>query len=174
MTGNWGVHLVDAGLQFLDPQIRSVWGRVRHLFNPGDAEDDICAIVEDRHGVVLDVEMTSVDASDQPGWVVCGRYGTLWIQGKEAHVRRFDPKKVKQLPVNDLHYAPKRQYGVVPGPDNIPWIEETMSPQPKKRYESYYDRLYLSLREKAPLFVTPESARLTYEVLGRIRKGSGF
>jgi len=174
MLGNWGVHLVDAGLQFLRPPIVQVWGHLQHLFNPGDAEDDIKAVIQDKKGVVLDIEMTSVDASDQPGWVVCGRWGTLWLQGKKAYMKRFDPKKIKKLKPNDLHYAPERRYGVIPGPDEIPWMEQEMAVEPKKQVQSYYDRLYLSLRKKAPLLVTPESARLTYEVLARIRRGSGF
>lgn len=46
--------------------------------------------------------------------------------------------------------------------------------KPRKRYESYYDNLYRAVREGAPLLVSPESARDTYDVLDRIKKGSGF
>ena len=46
--------------------------------------------------------------------------------------------------------------------------------KPRQRYASFYDNLYRAVRDGAPLVVSPESARDTYDVLDRIRKGSGF
>jgi predicted dehydrogenase len=174
MLGNWCVHLVDQGLQLMNSPVDFVWGQVQQVFNPGDAEDDIKAVVRTQNGMVLDIDMTSVDASEQPKWVLCGSLGTLWTTGDIAHVKVLDPKRLKPLKVNDLHLAPGRQYGVVPGPDTLPWVEKTLEVKPEKTVESFYDNLYKAIRNGKKLIVEPESARATYDVLDRIRKGSGF
>jgi scyllo-inositol 2-dehydrogenase (NADP+) len=174
MTGNWGVHLVDQGLQLLGAPVKTVWGSVHHLFNPGNAEDDIKAIIEGRNGVVIDVDMTSVDASTRPSWIVCGDRGTLWIQDGQMHLKYLSRKRVKQLEPMDLPYAVGRSYGVQPKPDKLPWKEEAREIKPKGTYGSFYDNLYEAVRDGKELLVTPESARLTYDVLDRIKQGSGF
>lgn len=76
--------------------------------------------------------------------------------------------------MNDLHYAIDRKYGVIPGPDTIPWQEREEEPKLAGTYESFYDNLYGAVREGRALVVEPQSARLTYDVLQRIRRGSGF
>ena len=174
MTGNWGVHLVDQGVQLLGAPVKHVWGSVHHLFNPGDAEDDIKAIIEGKNGVIIDVDMTSVDASVRPSWIVCGTRGTLWIQDGQIHLKYIPAKRLPKLEPIDTHLALGRKYGAQPEPDRISWREEVREVKPRKRYESYYDNLYRAVREGAPLLVSPESARDTYDVLDRIKKGSGF
>ena len=174
MTGNWGVHLVDQGVQLLGAPVKHVWGSVHHLFNPGDAEDDIKAIIEGKNGVIIDVDMTSVDASVRPSWIVCGTRGTLWIQDGQIHLKYIHAKRLPKLEPIDTHLALGRKYGAQPEPDRISWREEVREVKPRKRYESYYDNLYRAVREGAPLLVSPESARDTYDVLDRIKKGSGF
>jgi len=146
---------------------------VHHHFNPGDAEDDIKAIIEGVNGVVIDVDMTSVDASKRPSWIVCGTRGTLWIQDGVIHLK-YTAKRLPKLEPNDMHLALGRKYGVQPKPDSIKWKEELREVKPRKKYASYYDNLYRAVREGGPLLVSPESARDTYDVLDRIKKGSGF
>ena len=174
MTGNWGVHLVDQGLQLLGSPVKRVWGSVHQYFNPGNAEDDIKAVIEGRNGMVIDVDMTSVDASQRPSWIVCGDRGTLWIQDGQIHLKYISPKRVPKLEPIDKHLALNRQYGVQPKPDRLAWKEEVREVRPRKRYESYYDNLYRAVREGGPLLVDPASARATYDVLDRIKQGSGF
>ena len=145
-----------------------------HNANPGDAEDDIKAIIEGKNGVIIDVDMTSVDASVRPSWIVCGTRGTLWIQDGQIHLKYIHAKRLPKLEPIDTHLALGRKYGAQPEPDRISWREEVREVKPRKRYESYYDNLYRAVREGAPLLVSPESARDTYDVLDRIKKGSGF
>jgi len=174
MTGNWGVHLVDQSLQLMGSKPKFVWGKVSHLLNPGDAEDDIQAIIEGENGIVADIDMTCVDASKRPSWIINGRWGTFWIADGKAHVKYISPKRMKNIHPVDLHLALNRKYGVQPGPDTMPWKEETMDVKPTGTYESFYDNLYKAIRKGKPLLVTPESARETYDVLSRIKRGSGF
>lgn len=174
MVGNWGVHLVDHCLLLLDSPLKDVWGHVRHVFNPGDAEDDIKAVLRAESGMVIDIEMTTVNAAPIPNWTVLGNHGSMWILNNKAHLHYFDPKKLPALEPNDHPYALNRAYGVIPGPDEVPWVDKEEEPKPKKKPQAFYDNLRDAIRKGAPLIVEPESARLTYKVLDRIRRGSGF
>jgi predicted dehydrogenase len=174
MTGNWAVHLVDGCLQLLDSPVQDVWGDVKHVFNPGDAEDDIKAVIRAESGMTVDIDMTSVNAAPEPTWVVAGNRGTLWIQGRTAHIKYYDPRELPRLKVNDLHYAIDRQYGVMPEPDHIPWQQREEPVRPQNSYPSFYDNLFDGIRKGKKLIVQPESALTTYEVLDKIRKGSPF
>jgi predicted dehydrogenase len=174
MLGNWGVHLVDQGLQLAGSEPGRVWGAVGHHFNPGDAEDDIKAVFECKNGVVVDIDMTCVDASPGPSWVIQGTHGTFWIMGSTATVKYFEPKALPKIRTVDKTHALNRAYGVRPGPEKIDWIVDEFPVRPKGSYDSFYDNLYEAIRKGAELQVTPESARTTYDVLARIRRGSGF
>ena len=174
MIGNWGVHLVDQCLQLLDAPVADIWADVNHIINPGDAEDDLLALIRSESGLVMEIEMTSANAAPTPNWVVLGSAGSLWITGSKAHMKVFDPDALAPLSPNDVPYAIDRQYGVVPGPDVIPWEECEEDAKPAGTYPSYYDNLYAAIREGGTLLVTPQSARRTYAVLERIRRGTGF
>jgi len=174
MIGNWGVHLVDQVLQLLDGGVADIWSDVNHLCNPGDAEDDLIALIRGNNGLVVDVQMTSVNAAPTPNWVVLGDCGSLWIEGKTARMKCFDKAKLSDVEPNDIHYAYNRAYGCHPDPDQIPWEEIEEEAKPKQAYPTYYDNLYAGVRDGAPLLVEPESARLTYQVLETVRRGTGF
>lgn len=174
MIGNWGVHLVDQCLQLLGAPVADVWSDVNHLFNPGDAEDDLIAVIRDQNGLVMEVEMTSVNAAPMHNWVVLGDAGSLWVNGSKAKMKWFEPKQLADIEANDIPQAVGRKYGVVPGPDNIPWQEAEEEARPSAYYPTYYDNLYAAVREGQDLLVTPESARKTYALLDRIRRGTGF
>ena len=90
------------------------------------------------------------------------------------HNYRLNPEYLTVREIIDTHLALGRKYGAQPEPDRISWREEVREVKPRKRYESYYDNLYRAVREGAPLLVSPESARDTYDVPDRIKKGSGF
>ncbi len=174
MIGNWGVHLVDQVLQLMTGPVTDVWSDVNRYLNPGDAEDDLVALLRDDNGLVADVEMTSVNAAPTPNWVVLGTSGSLWINGNTAKLKVFDPAQLAPVTANDLPYAIGRQYGVIPGPDQIPWQEIEEPVKPTGTYPTYYDNLYDGIRSGAPLLVQPQSARRTYAVLDRVRRGTGF
>lgn len=174
MTGNWGIHLVDQCLCLLDSPIRDVWGDVKQIFNPGDAEDDIKAIIRGESGMTLDIDMSSACAAPEPTWVVSGNHGTLWITGNKAHLKFFDPGELPALEVQDGHLAAGRKYGVTSGSVEIPWQEREEPTVPSGTYAGFYDNLLDAIREQKELLVTPQSALQTYEILDLIRKGSAF
>jgi predicted dehydrogenase len=173
--GNWGVHLVDMCLCLVNSPVRDVWGTAAHYINPGDAEDDVKALIRLKDGTMIDIELTSACACPAPRWVIMGTCGTFWVDGDGvARLKYFQPRRLRKLAVNDTHLAAGRAYGLQGKDAEIPWIERTLPIEPRGRYPSFYDNLYEAVRHGAPLIVDPASARVTYDVLARIRKGTGF
>ena len=115
-----------------------------------------------------------VNAAPTPSWVVLGTAGTLWIQGKTAKMKVYDPAGLGEVSANDFPYAMDRKYGVTPDPDTIAWQEIEEDATPSGNYGTYYDNLYDGIRSGAPLLVEPVSVRRTYAVLDRVRRGTGF
>jgi hypothetical protein len=67
---------------------------------------------------------------------------------------------------------PTRTYGVIGGETIVFKEEERPSTLPPKK--TFYDYLYDTIRKGKPLFVTPESVRVTMSVIDRARKGTPF
>ena len=171
LTGNWGVHLVDQCLQIMPGRVTKVWSSINHVWNPGDAEDDLRIFFENDRGMLAEVEVTYACAAPKPEWIVYGDRGTLWVDQEQAHLRYFDPKKLSRWRPHDMTQAPGRVFG---RPDHIPWREKDMPVKPKRKYPDFYENLYAALSRGEPLMVTPESALRTYDVLARARRGTGF
>jgi predicted dehydrogenase len=171
LLSNWGTHLIDQVLHLADSPPIKIWSALRREFNPGDAEDDLRALIECESGAVLDLEVSYVNASRGPSWVVQGSRGTAWIQGKELHTRVLTGK-IPNLRVLDGHMADGRTYGATG--DKLNWEEEERAAEPLEAHEGYYDNLYRAIRQGKPLLVGPESALPVYETMARIRKGSVF
>lgn len=171
LVSNWGTHIVDQALYLADSEPESVWGELRQVFNPGDTEDDMKAVIRCRSGVVLDLDVSYVDASRRPSWVVQGSRGTLWIQEDKLYVRWLQGR-IPPLAVQDGPYATGATFGVVGGKDALNWKEECRAAIPLRRHEGVYDNLYRAIREGAPLLVSPDSALRTYQTLAKIRRSA--
>ncbi|MEM6854646.1 MAG: hypothetical protein AAF593_09580, partial [Planctomycetota bacterium] len=131
------------------------------------------AIVECENGIVLDFEVSDVDASSAPQWVVLGDRGSLWITSGQMHLR-FTTGRWPKLEAMDSHLAAGRIYNTAGQRGALKWQEETRSAVPLKPVESFYDRLYRTLRQQKPLLISTESLRHVYQTLTQIRKRSGF
>ncbi len=172
VTGNWGLHPVDQGLEFLSAPVDFVWGQISQIVNPGNVEDDIKAMARCTDGKLLDIVMSSADASVQPSWVVLGTRGTIWVQGKELHARYFSADQCQEISAIDQPWATDRREGVT-GFDGsgLPWQTLLRPVKPQKQYDSFYDNLYKAIRHDEPLIVTPESTLRCYQVLDAIKTG---
>jgi scyllo-inositol 2-dehydrogenase (NADP+) len=171
ILSNWGTHIIDQTLHLANSTPRHVWSTLRREFNPGDAEDDLRALITCENGIVLDLEVSYVNASKGPSWVVQGSRGTAWIQGKSLFIRILQGR-IPTLKVLDGHMAGTRTYGAAG--DKLVWKEEERPAEPLKPHEGYYDNLYRAIRQGKPLLVGPESALPVYETIARIREGTEF
>lgn len=171
LLSNWGTHLIDQTLHLAGSPPKHIWSRLRQEFNPGDAEDDLKAIIECRNGLVIDLEISYANASRGPSWVVQGNRGSAWIQEKTLFTR-YLKGRVSELKVQDGHLVQSRAYGVAG--DKLNWREESRAAEPRRPVEGFYDNLYRAIRQGKPVLVSPESALPVYETMARIRRGTAF
>jgi scyllo-inositol 2-dehydrogenase (NADP+) len=84
---NWGPHLVDQPVQLHGGRVRSVWGDMKRLINPGDAEDQFTAVLTMDDGALVIAEF-GVGAAVLPTWVVQGTRGTIVVRDMALEVHR--------------------------------------------------------------------------------------
>ena len=167
---NTGPHLVDQLLLLLNGKVVEVFADLQRTVSGGDAEDHVKLSLKDDTGLVADIEMTSCSVFAQPNWVLMGTRGGIistQIDGRSAlRIRWFAREALRDLEV-DEGPAQGRRYGTG---EEIPWQEEVLPlEQTRSPALMFYDRFHATLRENAPLYVTPESVRQQVEVLQRAR-----
>lgn len=164
-------HFIDQAIQLAGADIAQVMGDLRQIASAGDVEDHVKAFMRAKNGCTIDMEISSSEniATALPKWIICGQYGTLTSDGKNATIRYFDPKKAGKLTVRE-GAAANRAYG---NDDKLPWEEKTVEAVGPD-WGSFYDNVYGVLRDKKKMVVTPESVREVIRVIGAIRKGTKF
>ena len=167
---NNGSHSVDFCIQLLDAPVKDVWGDLQHTVTAGDADDWMKVVLRGKNGRVIEVEQSYACAFPQPAWLVCGTCGTMQVVGREAHIKYFDPKKVRPIKVVEAPPA-QRQYG---NEDVLPWEEKTVEVKPSTPGPRFYDNLHDAIRKRKKLLITPESVREQIRVLDAVRKSAGW
>jgi predicted dehydrogenase len=167
---NNGSHAVDACLLLLDAPVQDVWGDLKHMVAGGDADDWFKIVIRGKNGRVIEVEQSYACAFPQLAYLVAGTAGTMQVLRREAHIKYFDPKKLKPLP-SIPPYAVQRAYGTA---EKLPWREKTVPVKARGRYPDFHDALAASIRRRKRLLVTPESVRDQIRVLDLARKSAGW
>ena len=103
----------------------------------------------------------------QPLWHVMGTAGGLVGTNDALHWKYVDFSRLPPRPVERAP-TPDRSYNT----EELQWCEERWKAPPDlPSTQVHFDRdLYYSLRESAPLVVTPESVRRQIEVLEKCRQ----
>ena len=173
VLNNTGPHPLDYLVQLAGAPIETVMGDLQQVASPGDVEDHVKALMRAANGCTIDLEISSAQniAREQARWVLSGSQGSLTSDQQTSVLRWFDPAETAPLEVIDGP-APERAYG---NDDTLPWREETIDVDADTpEGPSFYDNVTAVLRENAPMFVTPESAREVIRVIAAIRKGTAF
>ena len=56
---NWGPHLIDHALQFINAPVKSVWSDMRQISASGDAEDHVKMVIRGENNIVVDIEISA-------------------------------------------------------------------------------------------------------------------
>ncbi|HLZ09323.1 MAG TPA: gfo/Idh/MocA family oxidoreductase, partial [Chloroflexota bacterium] len=132
-----------------------------------DAEDHVKVILQIAGGPLADLEFSNACAYPQDPWLVMGTQGGL--AGSHAQLRRryVDPRLLPARPLS-REPTPGREYNR----EELPWVEETADLSHEGHRASnkrLYHDLYATLRQGAPLQITPESIRRQIAVLEKCR-----
>ncbi len=168
---NTGPHTIDQALQLFGGKNPEIYCDLQRTLTLGDAEDHVKIVLRAPGLPTIDIEVTRACAYPQETWVVMGTQGGLKGNTSSLRWKYFDPKDLPPKQV-DTNPTPDRSYNK----EVIPWKEETW----EMEYEyttsalAYYDALYKTLRQGAPLAVTPESVRRVMWIIERCRKIGNF
>jgi scyllo-inositol 2-dehydrogenase (NADP+) len=153
---NLGAHLIDQALTLGGGEWSDLFVDLRRVACAGDADDHVKLAFRGRDGAVVEVEM-AISVFGGPHWLIMGRYGSLTGDTGRLEWQYYDPAV---LPEPELIEgpAPGRRYG---SGETIPWIKEEWQRDPEARDTRalFYDKLYASLREGAPLVVPADEIR---------------
>lgn len=79
---NWGPHLIDPPLHLIDSPVKTVFGYMNRVVNPGDVEDVFMAIITLENGVAVTSEY-GPSAEEYFNWVIRGDKGTIVLKETE-------------------------------------------------------------------------------------------
>jgi predicted dehydrogenase len=170
ILNNHGAHLVDWALQIIeDPAPQVVcWMETTPLY-AGDAESHVKLLLLPETGPVIDIELTHACAYPQNQWLVMGTQGSLTCSGSTVRWKYFDPEEVPAMAL-DTEPTPDRSYNR----EELPFQERTYQTTGGSLVGplALYRDLYATLRDGAPLAITPESVRRLMAVLGKCRESN--
>lgn len=161
---NTGSHVIDQALILAGDEWHQPCVDLRKVACAGDAEDHVKLVFRGRESVVVDVEI-GVCAYSLPHWLIMGRYGSLLGERHRLEWKYYDPASLAE-PVASEGAAAGRKYG---SGEILPWITKSAEMTYTNTTQQFYDRLYASIREGAPLLVPPEQTRNLVALLDACR-----
>jgi len=165
---NSGPHFIDLAMQlFGDTDPTQVYAHLDRTLTLGDADDHVKLVFKGEGTPTVDMEMSAATAYPSEFWNIMGTQGGLAGSLKELRWRYMDPAQLSPRQV-DATPTPDRSYNR----DEIVWHEGSWHADEYQGlgYEAFYLDLYQTLRNDAPLFVTPESVRRVIWLLEECRR----
>jgi scyllo-inositol 2-dehydrogenase (NADP+) len=172
---NWGPHIVDHALRFLDGKVDSMWSDLRNLVCAGDAEDHVHIIMKGgTQGRVVDLEISGGVAIGEPVYIVFGSKGALTSDEKTIKLRYLNPRK--KLPRNRAKVGTPPHDGGFGGEIKASWVEKEIPVKPKMRcgVNDIWRHLYAAIREDVPFPITMEQSLQVMEIIEQARRGTPF
>lgn len=163
---NTASHYIDEALLLLGYADPDVFCHLDRTLTCGDAEDH-CKVVFRAPGCPLvEVEVTYSAAIKQEKWHIMGTHGALagsadQLRWRVSNLASLPPREADRRPTPDRRY------------NNEPYeFEEhtwTMPADTPSESIHFYQGLWATVRQGAPLLVTPQSIRRQIDILDRCR-----
>ena len=173
---NWGPHIVDYALQLMNlapDATPEIWVDLRNVLSSGDADDHIEMLLRSpAGGPVVQIEISAAMAYPQDNWHIAGKSGGLRgtpgnLEWKWVDWSAMPPRPVERTP------TPGRSYNR----EELNWQTESWSSKDNPSPEptaAFYGNFAQSVREGAPLDITPQSVRQQIAVIERAKELGGF
>lgn len=164
---NNGPHLVDHAVALLSDDAQpDVFCDLQRCLTSGDAEDHVKIVLKAPGQPTIDIELSDTIAFGQDRWLICGTGGGLRGSERELRWKYVDwsampPRPVVSSPTTDRSYNGEK----------LSWVEESWTDTVEDvgafTNARFYEDLYLTLREGAPLAITPRSVRRRVQLMER-------
>jgi predicted dehydrogenase len=175
---NWGPHIIDHALQFLDYKVKEVWSDLKKIAAVGDAEDHLKIVFKGEDGTVVDLEISGGAALPQNEYTIFGTRGALTCNGNDIKLRYIDPeqnfKKIDAYPGNPpLSGGFSNGYADL---EEIRWIEKEIKVAPSVPVEMHaiWPAMYKAIKKGEKFPVSIEEGVAVVKVIEDVKKDTEF
>jgi predicted dehydrogenase len=166
---NWGPHIVDHSLRFLESPVVSQFSTLKRIAAVGDAEDHIKIVLKGENGRLVDMEISGGVALGAPTYQVFGAQGSLVLTGDTIKLKYLDPN-VELIKKQANPGTPGATFG---SREKLPWLEEILPVKPGSN-AIIWDALYSTLREGTAFPISSEQALDVMRVISAAKIGTAF
>lgn len=172
---NWGPHLIDHALRFLESPCVNIWSNLKKIAAAGDAEDFFKIVFTGENGRIIDVEVNGGAALSEPVYVVSGDRGMLISENeKTLKMKYLDPEQK----LNDISAKPGTPpiSGGFANAEELKWIEKEIDVAPSNGEQPRFiwKHLYLAIRYGVPYPITMAEGIGNAAVTLEIKQQSAF
>lgn len=172
---NWGPHIVDHSLRFLESPLKSMSSWMRQVAAGGDCEDHLKLVLEGENGRIVDMEISGGCALPVPEYRIYGSRGSCVIENNVAHLRYIDPEQILPEVVSDpgtpVQYFGKS--GTFEDPNEPRWIEEDITIE-QFPLDQIWGYLHDAIKGGKPFPITLEEAVEVIHVIDMAKSASDF
>ena len=175
---NWGPHIVDHALQFLNYKVKDVWSDLKKIAAVGNAEDHLKIVFRGEDGRIVDMEISGGVAIEQSEYTVYGTRGALTCTGNDIKLKYAEPDQVFQK-MEAYPGNPPLDGGFVSGYADIEpirWVEEDIEVNPSIPTDTHsiWPAMYKSIKEGAKFPVSIEEGVAIVKVIEEVKKNTEF
>lgn len=173
---NWGPHLIDHALQFLESPVKEIWRDLKRIAAVGDAEDHLKVILKGENGRVVDIEISGGVALPGPVYTVYGTRGSLISTNEQdLQLKYLDPgQKLEERTARRESPPLTNNFG---SGETLKWRRQTIMVEPASGCTdpaNIWIPLYESIRNGKPFPIKIEEAIEVVRVVEAVKKGTEF
>ena len=171
---NWGPHIIDHALRFLESPVAEQWGNLKKVAAVGDAEDHISITLKGENGRVVSLEISGGVALEQATYVVFGDRGALTCDERDIKLNYLRPDFTPSE--CHAHAESPPMNGSFGNTEKLPWVRKTIMVEPETACDtdSIWDHLFAAVREGVPFPITMEEAMDVVRVSAKAKAGTEF
>ncbi len=171
---NWGPHIIDHALRFLESPVAEQWSDLRKVTAVGDAEDHVSITLKGENERIVSLQISGGVALPQPTYVVFGDRGTLTCDDQDIKLKFLRPDFTPS-PREACVETPAISGGFTSS-DKLLWVRKTIMVEPAAacNTDSIWDHLYAAVRGGVPFPITMEEAMDVVRVSVKARMGTRF
>jgi scyllo-inositol 2-dehydrogenase (NADP+) len=170
---NWGPHIIDHALQFLDAPPVRIFSDLKRVAAMGDAEDYVRIVMRNAAGLTVDLEISGGRVISEPECLVTGSKGALSVSGSTVKLRYLDPKQKLSRRRASVRTPPLTGFG---SPDTLKWVEESIPVAPKtpSSMTMIWEHLAAAIRLNKSYPVALDEAVDVMRIISLARKDTPF
>ena len=168
---NWGPHIIDQALQYLDSPVVDLWANIRSIISIGDGDDHIKLLLKAANGRVADIEISGAHTLPGRELEIQGSRGTLIypIDGR-IKMRYVDPE-IEFKPLKPHPENPPMKYGNFD--ETLTFIEQFVEIPPIPMSE-IWKHVYDAIVNKVPYPITIENGIAVTDIMEKAFRKRNF